>query len=210
MPDLLLERYAWADHDHGMGRINSWTVAVVEGRPAAEVVRIYGGDPDKPDGERYFAQLYYLQGDEQCGYKFHLQGVAAGDHVVALENHGYTGNLPEIARRCSADGGRFFSVYWSPSSRPQLIQAIDGRLTAYFDLRPGEEPYTGVLAPLWISNLDVDAAKLRSTSLALMEQQTGLAFDRDWLTEVRPTYRIPDPYRMLADDDDGDGPAEHR
>lgn len=190
----MLERYAWAD-DHGAG-IESWTVAVVEGRSPDDVVRIYGGDPDKPVGERYFAQLYYLQGDERRGYKFHLQVLTSGEHVVALENGGYTGNLPEIARRCSVDGGRFFSVYWSPSCPPQLIQAIDGQLTAYFKLASTGEP-----APPWIKDLSVDAKKLRSTALALMEQQTGLAFDRDWLTAARLTYRIPDPYRMLADDD---------
>ncbi|MQA61612.1 MAG: hypothetical protein GEU86_08955 [Actinophytocola sp.] len=196
----MLERYAWAD-DQGAGSIESWTVAVVEGMSAEDVVRIYGGDPDRVVGEYRFAQLYYLQGDERSGYRFHLQVLARGDHVVALENHGYTGNLPEIARRCSADGGRSFSVYWSPSSRPQLLQAIDGQLTSHVDLCSGEEPYTGEPAPPWIKNLNVDLAKLRSTSLVLLEQQTGLAFDHDWLGEVRPTYRIPDPYRMLADDD---------
>lgn len=201
----MLDRYAWADDDHGVGRIDSWTVAVVEGRSAEDVIRIYGGNPDRPVGECYFAQLYYLQGDERSGYKFHLQVLASGDHVVALENSGYTGNLPEIARRCSAGGGRFFSVYWSLSSLPQLTQAIDGQVTAYFELCPGEEPYTGKPAPPWIKDINVDVENLRSTSLALMEQQTGLVFDRDWLTEVRPTYRIPDPYRMLADDD-RDGP----
>lgn len=191
----MLDRYAWAD-DQGTGRIDSWTLAVVEGKSAEDVVRIYGGNPDKVVGERTFAQLYYLQGDERSGYKFHLQVLGSGDHVVALENSGYTGNLPEIARKCSAGGGRFFSVYWSPSSRPQLTQAIDGQVTAYFELSPGED-----LAPPWIKNLSVDVKKLRSTALALMEQQTGLAFDRDWLTEVRPTYRIPDPYRMQDDDE---------
>ncbi|MGH3518599.1 MAG: hypothetical protein ACRDQ7_14515 [Haloechinothrix sp.] len=118
-------------------------MAVVEGITAEDVVRIYGGEPDKPVGECHFAQLYYLQGDERSGYKFHLQ--------------------------------------------------------------VGEEPYTGEPAPPWIKDVNVDVEKLRSTSLALMEQQTDLAFDRDWLTEVRPTCRIPDPYRMLADDD-RDGP----
>lgn len=196
----MLGWYAWAN-DQCAGSIESWTVAVVEGRSAEDVVRVYGGDPDRVVGKYCFAQLCYLQGDERSGYKFHLQVLASGDHVVALENHGYTGNLPEVARRCSADGGRFFSVYWSPSSRPQLVQAIDGQLTSYFDLCLGEEPNTGEPAPPWIKNLNIDLAKLRSTSLALMEQQTGLAFDRDWLTEVRPTYRISDPYRMLADDE---------
>ncbi|MGH3625330.1 MAG: hypothetical protein ACRDQ5_26690 [Sciscionella sp.] len=34
---------------------------------------------------------------------------------------------------------------------------------------------------------------LRSVSLAYMERQTGLAFDRAWLAEKLPTYRILDP-----------------
>lgn len=65
----MLERYAWADN-HGAGSIDSWTVAVVEGKSAEDVVRICGGKPDKVVGEHTFAQLYYLQGDERPDTSF--------------------------------------------------------------------------------------------------------------------------------------------
>jgi len=54
-------------------------------------------------------------------------------------------------------------------------------------------------APQWITGVTIDLDRLRSTALALMEQQTGLALDREWLNEKRPTYRIPDPDVMLKD-----------
>jgi hypothetical protein len=205
--DALIERHTWAD-DYSAGGIEGWTVAVIEGRSAEEVVRIYGGDPDHSVGDYTFAESYDLQGEPvpstggctvDSGLSFHLQLLMHGNAVIALENNGYSGTLPEIARRCSADGAQFFAIYWSMTSNPRITQAIDGRVTAYVETFAGDKPYVGEPAPPWLTGISIELDHLRATAMALMEQQTGLAFDREWLNEKRPTYRIPDPDVMLRD-----------
>ena len=101
--DGVADRYAWVD------QIEAWTVAVVCGRPADEVLGIYGGDPAASVGDHPFAQLADLQGSGS-DLTFHAQLLDVAGRVVVIENNGWSGSLPEIARRCSADGAEFFSV----------------------------------------------------------------------------------------------------
>src|SRR6266545_2181684 len=118
----LIDKYAWAND------IEAWTVAAVEGRSASDVIRTYGGDPDNPIGDCHFAQLFDLLGPgEPEPLRFHMQVLTHGEFVVAIEDSGYSGNVPEIARRCSVDGGRFFSIHWNIHAAGTLIQAIDGK-----------------------------------------------------------------------------------
>jgi hypothetical protein len=118
---------------------------------------------------------------------------------VAIEPNGWTGNVPEIARRASADGGHFFSVYWSPSAF-QIVEAKDGQVTASFDPNfiglPGG---ANDLLPGWVADDDFSLEHLKASCLAALEQQTGLAFERAWLDAKLPTYRIPDPDGLLKD-----------
>jgi hypothetical protein len=105
--------------------------------------------------------------------------------VVAVEWRGWTGLVPETARRGSV-GGRFFAVHWSLSSNPGVSHAVDGRVTAGFEM------FADAPAPPWL-DIGVGVGELRSTALALLEQQTGVAFERGWLDEPRAAYRVPDP-----------------
>lgn len=206
MLNELISRYAWAD-DYSADGIESWTVAAIEGRTADDVVRVYGGDPVESVGDYTFARTLDLQGDGALEpLRFHVQTVNLDHHVLAIENNGYTGNLPEIARRCSANGGRFFAVYWSVNSNPRINQAIDGRVTANFEMFAGDKSYLGEPAPPWITGITIDVHHLRSTALALLEQQAGLPFNREWLNEGRPTYRVPDPHWMLRDVENAERP----
>jgi hypothetical protein len=191
----LMEKYAWTSD------VEAWTVAVVEARPAQDVIRIYGGDPADPVGEYYFAQARDLQGGSDS-LKFHVQTIELDNHIVAIENNGWTGSVPEIARRCSEHNGRFFSVYWNVNAFGILTQAINGRITAYFEsLYPiaPEPPQPGEIRPTWAMGQEIEPESAWRACLALMEQQTGLAFDPQWLNEPLPTYRIPDPDVMLSD-----------
>ena len=108
-------------------------MAVIQDRTAAEVVRIYGGNSDEPVGACFFGETADLQGS---GYpddlKFHLQVLEYDGHVIALENNGWSGSIPEIARRCSAPEGHFFSLYWNVNGFGMLVEAIDGTVTAFF------------------------------------------------------------------------------
>ena len=196
MLDDLIGKYAWVK------QVEAWTVAVVEGHATDEVIRIYGGDPDESVGDYHFAQMADLQGSGTPEpLRFHLQVLTQGRHVVAIENNGWSGSMPEIARRCSADGGRFFSVYWNVNAFGMLTQAIDGTVTACFEfLYPFvPEPYPHEIRPDWAIGPEINVELARQACFALMEQQAGLAFDPYWLTDMRPTYRIPDPDMLLKD-----------
>jgi hypothetical protein len=191
----LLGKYAWVND------IEAWTIAVIQSHTAADVIGIYGGDPADPVGDYFFAEAASLQG---MGYPdvldFHLQILERDKYVVALENNGWTGSVPEIARRCSADNGRFFSVYWNVNAFGMLTEATDGRITAHFEsLYPiaPEPPQPGEVRPPWAIGEAVDVALAWQACLVLMEQQTGLAFEQAWLTGTLPTYRIPDVDALL-------------
>lgn len=165
-----------------------------------------GQDPTAPVGDFQFAQLADLQGDDLDALICHVQVLDLGRYVVALENNGWSGSHPEIARRCSADGGRFFSVYWNVNAYGMLTQAIDCKITANFEMlypvAPDEQPHE--VRPAWAIGRETAIEVVRQTCFALLEQQTGLAIDPSWLGEQRPTYRIPEPHRLFRDVDGAD------
>ena len=106
----MLDRYQWANEDYDL----SWTVAAVEGRPEAEVIRAYGGDPNHPIGSMPFADTMALVPEEDLGDYGFIQTMATGRHVVVLENNGWLGSRPELAERVTADGGAGGSVRAAP------------------------------------------------------------------------------------------------
>lgn len=181
-------RYRWADEDYDL----AWTVAVITGMGPDDVVRQYGGDPAQPIGEYTLAQLADIQGGEVDDPTYHVQVFVHSGLTVAVEPVGWAGVMPEVSRRCSV-GGRFFAVHWSLSTNPRFNEAIDGRVVAQFEMYAGDKPYVGAPVPRWITGVTVEPTALRSTALALLERQTGLAFDRRWVDEPWPAYRIPDP-----------------
>lgn len=190
----LIDKYAWITAYDTLG----WTAAVIHGRTEAEVINIYGGNPDQPLEPRPFEDA--LVPDEHFGTWFYLQTVTTGDTVVAIENNGWTGTIPEIARRASAGGGQFFSVSWTVEGRWRILQAKNGQVTASFDVLHAvnrTDPFDKL--PAWLDHVDLSDDSLDATCLAVLEQQTGVAFDRRWLTAPLPTYRIPDPDVMLKD-----------
>lgn len=190
----LIDKYAWIQEYDTLG----WTAAVIHGRTEAEVVSVYGGKPDESLVPRPFADA--LVADEDFGTWFYLQTVTIGDAVVAIENNGWTGTMPEIARRASAGGGRFFSIYWTVEGRWRIVQAANGEVIASFDVAQAvnrTDPFDKL--PSWLDDVDLSDDGLDATCLAILEKQTGVAFDQRWLTEPLPTYRIPDPDAMLKD-----------
>lgn len=194
----LATKYEWFDTAYDL----SWTVAVIEGRAADDVVRVYGGDPEQPAGTWTYRQATVPE--TEFGHYFHVQTLTHDRYVVAIENNGWSGSIPEIARRASQGKARYLSVYWNVNGMSNITQAENGRVIAYFDplyVEEGEGPQDGEIYPEWIKGLTIDAGHVRSTALALVEQQTGLAFDRSWLDTALPTYRIPDPDVMLRNVD---------
>jgi len=190
----LRAKYAWADEDHDL----AWTVGVFERFAADAMLAIYGGGRGDHLDEMTFDDAMTLRNDHfdefaVVQFKMHER------YGVAIEPNGWTGNVPEIARRASVDGGRFFSVYWSPSAC-QILQAKNGQVTASFDPNfIGLPAGANDLLPGWVGDDEFPLEQLNASCLAAMEQQTGLAFNRGWLDAMLPTYRIPDPDVMLKD-----------
>jgi hypothetical protein len=202
-PDDVVASYQWVKS------IEAWTVAVIDGATTDQVIRTYGGDPASPVGDYTFAQMRDLQqpgdpSDEDL--RFHVQVFQVGSQVVTLENNGWTGAIPEIARRLSTGAGQFFSVYWNVNGFGLLLQAIDGTVTAYFEmlypLAPQARP--GARRPAWAIGPEIDVEVAPQTCMAFLQAHTGVAVDQRWLGEPRATYRIPDPDAMLSDVDNPD------
>ncbi|MGQ0776313.1 MAG: hypothetical protein ACT4NY_18115 [Pseudonocardiales bacterium] len=51
--------------------------------------------------------------------------------------------------------------------------------------------------PAWVEDVEFQPGHVQAAALAVMEQQTGLSFERAWLGQPLPTYRIPDPDELL-------------
>lgn len=190
----LRTKYAWADEDYNL----AWTVGVFENTAADNILTLYGGKPADQLGEMTFDDAITLRNEHFDEYAV-VQIKVHEQYGVAIEPNGWTGNMPEIARRASAEGDHFFSVYWSPSGF-QILEAKNGQVTASFDPNfIGLPAGANDLLPGWVGDEDFPLEHLKASCLAAMEQQTGLAFDRGWLDATLPTYRIPDPDEMLKD-----------
>jgi hypothetical protein len=192
----LSAKYAWADKDYDL----AWTVGVFENFAADAMLALYEASPADQLGDMTFDDAMTLRNEHFDEYSV-VQIKTYRYYGVAIEPNGWTGNVLEIARRASAGGGHFFSVYWSPSAF-QILEAKDGQVTASFDPNfIGLPAGANDLLPGWVGDNDFPLEHLRASCLAAMEQQTGLAFDRDWLDTKLPTYRIPDPDEMMKDVD---------
>ncbi|QQQ75475.1 hypothetical protein IOD16_30965 [Saccharothrix sp. 6-C] len=185
----LIASYDWIEHQDVV-----LTVAVIRHSTAQEVVRTYGGDPAQ-------SQLMTTIEAEDAALDdlgfFYVQVFEHEGRVIALENNGWSGTVPEIARRASQGGATFFSAHWNVNGLFRITAAEDGKVTASFDPMRVEADDLGDLVPNWAAAVPLEVGKLRATSLAVAEQRTGVAFDQAWLASKLPTYRIPDPEVLL-------------
>jgi hypothetical protein len=195
-PGDMVSKYNWVKET----TLEAWTVAVVERRGIDEVLQTYGADRDRPAGELTFLDIDELR-DNRTEIQFYVQVVSRGEHAIAIENDGYTGSLPEVARRCSAGGARFFSIYWNVNAFGLVTQAVDGVVTAQFEVIAPFEPeeQSGERRPAWAIGPETDIEIVRQTSMAHLERQTGVVVDPGWLRTPLPTYRIPDPHWLYRD-----------
>jgi hypothetical protein len=171
------------------------TLGITTKHTMDEVVSIYGGDPTRASLMTTLEAEDAALDDE--GH-FYVQVFDYDTSVIALENNGWSGVVPEIARRAAADGGHFLSVHWNVNGLFRITEAYDGKVTAYFEPGAGS-PAPDDMIPEWMFGIEFAPGQIRATCLALVEAQTGVAFDRQWLETKLPTYRIPDPDALLKD-----------
>ncbi|MGW3914491.1 DUF6461 domain-containing protein [Streptomyces sp. NPDC005070] len=189
----LVAQYAWADGDE----LEAYTFSVIAGRTEDEVIRAFGGDAEV-SRLMTFAEAAREQANQRSEL---LRVVTAETHVVAVE-WGYRGSIPEIARRASADGGEFFSVYRDINARYQVMHAADGRVDGMFDpfdlldaAAMGPDP--GL--PAWAAGVSFHMETLCAESLALMERTIGVPVDPAWVDTKLRTVRLALPSTLFED-----------
>jgi hypothetical protein len=193
--DDLVAQYAWADADEP----EAYTFSVISGKTEDEVIRAFGGDP-AASRLMTFAETV----DEQASHLYDdyelLRVVTADKHVIAIE-WGYHGSIPEIARRASAEGGEFFSVYRNVNARYQVLHALDGRVDGMFDpfdledaawTDPKEE------LPVWAEGVTFHMETLCAESFALMERTMGVAIDPGWMDASLRTVLLASPSTLCS------------
>ncbi|RJQ82558.1 hypothetical protein D5S17_01940 [Pseudonocardiaceae bacterium YIM PH 21723] len=173
--------------------IDRWTVAVASTADWRHMLLAYGADPERTVGQFEFGQIEALQGDDPDNLNYFVQLIHRGDKVVLVECNGWNGAYTDIARRCSLQGGRFFSVYWNLRTAGAITQAVDGRITARFGyLYPlAHQEWPGEVRPHWAIGNEVRTELANSMCFAHLESQTGLTFEVGWLTRRWPTYQVP-------------------
>ena len=179
-----LTEYDWAN------RIDA-TIAVSTS-PNTLLLEAYGAEAAL--GDLTFLEAAELQNGSYPNLIFQVQLRQVDGFTVVLENNGWTGSIPEVARRCSLDG-HFFSVYWNQNTDGQLTEAKDGRITARFNAVAAYYPYEVQFdtRPAWAIGPEPEPGTDIPLCLAHLEAQTGVAVQQAWLDEPMPTYRIGDP-----------------
>jgi hypothetical protein len=163
------------------------------------VIQAFGGDPDASRlmtfAETVEEQATHLHEDYEL-----LRVLTVERHVITIE-WGYHGSIPEIARRTSADGGEFFSVYRSGNARYQIMHALDVRVDSMFDPFELEDaawmdPEPEV--PAWAEGVDFHMGTLCAESFALMERTMGVAVDPGWMDTALRTVLLAAPSELFG------------
>lgn len=191
----LIERYAWAD-DPALDL--TWCVSVIDGSNATAIVRTFGGEPDRSIPMTFHEAE--ADAGEHVGEYTNLLVLCHGHHVVTIDSYGYGGTVPEVARRASAGGGRFFSFHIDMNGNGRIVQAENGAVTAFFEpLFVNDRDLSHPWRPAWVEDVRFPAEQLQAACLVAMEKQTGVAFERRWFDTELPTYRVPDPDELFKD-----------
>jgi Family of unknown function (DUF6461) len=192
---ILMDHYAWAD-DPTLDL--TWCVSVTVGSSQVAVVRAFGGDP----GEARHMTFTEAEADagDHLGEYSNLLVLCQNHHVVTIDGYGYSGTVPETARRVSANGGRFFAFHVDMNGNGRIIQAENGTVSAFLEpLFVNDRDISHPWRPAWVEAMRFPAEHLQAACLTALEEQTGLMFDRRWLTTALPTYRVPDPDLLFQD-----------
>ncbi|MBE1495298.1 hypothetical protein H4696_002398 [Amycolatopsis lexingtonensis] len=160
------------------------TVTVVTGLPAAEVVRGFGADPDRPEPLPELREAY---GDPW------LSVLDLGGVVLAIEENGYLGSHEEVLTAVS-QGGRAASMFWNVNAVTRLSFARDGEVMASFEPGLGE-PAADPEVVAALAGLDFeDYRDLDEKGLVAVERFTGRGLDAGDLEVIERAgvgYRIP-------------------
>ncbi|WP_150494703.1 DUF6461 domain-containing protein [Streptomyces kanamyceticus] len=176
-----------------LGLDEAATFTAVCGADEEDVIRLFGGDPERARPMNLEELRDYDEGDL-------ILVSRSGPAVVVVEGNGYQGSREEVLRPLSRLG-RTASAFWNVNAVSRLSLAEDGLLSAVLDMVVPEDPY-GARPDAWDSLLEglplgVDAGW--GSGLAAVERATGARFDEAWVRGPHRAIPItPVPQYLLG------------
>ncbi|MEV4222339.1 DUF6461 domain-containing protein [Nonomuraea sp. NPDC049725] len=120
----------------------------------------------------------------------------AADCVAILQIGGFAGLLPELMEPLSA-GARVWVVSWDVNAGFTMLLWADGEVIGGWDPYESREGWTAGLGPMapyaglfHAYDLDDDAQDARyrhAVCLAVIESESGVRLDQEWIRQERPT-----------------------
>lgn len=172
-------------------------MTLIEGIDEDEVIRRFGGDPTATF-PLDVAGYWDLQPADYRQQQAIVGVGTVGGIVFAIEENGYTGDVPGVLRSLSASG-RCFCVYTHVNAADNVAYAVGGELVVYEEpwgeptpLREGDPRWD----PAWVRGLSDEANDvwLRGARLFLAaERVMGVRIDSAWFSEPIRAARIPSP-----------------
>ena len=185
-PDRPERAYRWVEAT-GLGV--AATVTVVTGSTAADVLRAFGADPDRPES------LGAICDDmiDTMSLDPWVAVLDAGTSVLAVEYNGWQGSDEDVLARASA-GGRAASMFWNVNALTRLSFAEGGRCLASFEPPDEVDGAAGAGVAAALAGLDFDDYRdKRGKGLIAVERFTGrgiTAEDLDRIEAAGVAYRI--------------------
>ncbi|MGP3990214.1 DUF6461 domain-containing protein [Streptomyces sp. 3N207] len=158
-------------------------ITAVRGADVADVIRLFGGDPDRAVqrvlGEDLLEELFDGTDRETSP----IAVAQAGPAVVVVEYNGFQGSREEVLRPLSRLGGRAASAYWNDDALSQLALAEDGRVLSAFEMLFPDERH-GTAPGAWdayLGGLSFGAGSdWQAAGAAAVARATGARLDEEW------------------------------
>jgi hypothetical protein len=179
------EDYSWVTEV-----LDAACITFVRGQSRAHVLAAFLADPDVevPLGDAYGV------GPDVDGFVSILE---TGVGVVAVEDNGFQGSLPDVLAAASMGSAVAASMFWNVDEDTAFTCARDGELIATVDMHDADSDeeldLPADLRSLFASAAG-DGADRHAIGLAMAEQFVGVGVSR---SEVE-SMRVAHPYRPLA------------
>ncbi|MBR7831847.1 hypothetical protein KDL01_01160 [Actinospica durhamensis] len=167
------------------------TVTIATGVTPEELIRIFGGDPDRPEPT---ASISHEQHEDRNKLIASIAVLDIGGGVLAVEDNGFQGADSEIVRKLSRQG-RAASMYWNVNALTCLTLAEGGRLLESFE--PGFAGYESDHPATVEALRGIDFEDYRDKhekGLVAVERFTGHVFTEEALERITSqdvVYRLP-------------------
>ncbi|MGW0912332.1 DUF6461 domain-containing protein [Streptomyces sp. NPDC002784] len=174
-----------------LGQMSAATFTVVRGAQEADVIRLFGGQPEHA---RQVTLATFL-----TDYDVERIAVSrSGSTVVILENNGYQGSREEVLRPLS-QLGRAASAFWNVNAHSQLSLAEEGLILSSFDSLFPDDIY-GTRPDAWqplLQGISFGTSDW-GAGLVALQRATGARLDDAWAAGPHLAVNIVPVRRSLV------------